>query len=156
MSAAVLDTAFFGRTQGDEICCHNSTCWQGQLNPITAKLRGLLGPKAILYAAECGDSIAGMAGDCPLDRHPECRDPIDRIAPHLDWVGVAARCVNSEADGAQRSYDAPDGAVVREYLQKQLDAGMPPSEAVAPVLRAVYIFSQTMFSRQNSNTLGFS
>jgi len=33
--------------------------------------------------------------------------------------------------------ETPDGAVVREFLQKQLDAGMPPSEAVAPVLAAI-------------------
>lgn len=33
--------------------------------------------------------------------------------------------------------ETPDGAVVREFLQKQLDTGMPPSEAVAPVLAAI-------------------
>ncbi|MBB82883.1 MAG: hypothetical protein CL931_03635 [Deltaproteobacteria bacterium] len=31
----------------------------------------------------------------------------------------------------------PDGAVVREYLQKQLDAGMPPSEVLVPVLEGI-------------------
>ena len=33
--------------------------------------------------------------------------------------------------------ETPDGSVVREFLQKQLDTGMPPSEAVAPVLAAI-------------------
>lgn len=33
--------------------------------------------------------------------------------------------------------ETPDGAVVREFLQKQLDTGMPPSEAVAPVLAGI-------------------
>lgn len=33
--------------------------------------------------------------------------------------------------------ETPDGSVVREFLQKQLDTGMPPSEAVAPVLTAI-------------------
>jgi len=33
--------------------------------------------------------------------------------------------------------ETPDGAVVREFLQKQLDTGMPPSESVAPVLAAI-------------------
>lgn len=33
--------------------------------------------------------------------------------------------------------ETPDGTVVREFLQKQLDTGMPPSEAVAPVLAAI-------------------
>lgn len=33
--------------------------------------------------------------------------------------------------------ETPDGSVVREFLQKQLDTGMPPSEAVAPVLEAI-------------------
>jgi hypothetical protein len=39
---------------GDEICCHNSSCWHDQLYPLSAKLRALLGPNAILYENECG------------------------------------------------------------------------------------------------------
>lgn len=33
--------------------------------------------------------------------------------------------------------ETPDGAVVREYLQKQLDTGLPPEEAVTPVLDGI-------------------
>ena len=37
-----------------EICCHNSTCWHGQLYPLSAKLRALLGPAAILCERTAG------------------------------------------------------------------------------------------------------
>lgn len=33
--------------------------------------------------------------------------------------------------------ETPDGKVVAEYLQKQLDTGMPPSESVAPVFHGI-------------------
>ena len=33
---------------GDEICCDDPSCWRGQLGPIAAKLRSLVGPSAIL------------------------------------------------------------------------------------------------------------
>ena len=33
--------------------------------------------------------------------------------------------------------ETPDGAVVREFLQKQLDTGMPPSAVVEPVLAGI-------------------
>jgi hypothetical protein len=69
---------------GDEICCHNSSCWHGQLYPISTKLRALVGPSAILYENECGDSIAGggMAHGHPVG------PPLDKIAPALDWISV--------------------------------------------------------------------
>jgi hypothetical protein len=31
---------------GDEICCHNSTCWHDQLYPISSRLRALLGAES--------------------------------------------------------------------------------------------------------------
>ena len=37
-----------------EICCHNSTCWHGQLYPLSAKLRALLGPAAIFLVLGLG------------------------------------------------------------------------------------------------------
>jgi hypothetical protein len=69
---------------GDEICCHNSSCWHDQLYPMSAKLRDLLGPKAMLYENECGDSIAGggMAHGHPVG------PPLDKIAPDLDFVSI--------------------------------------------------------------------
>lgn len=45
---------------GDEICCHNSSCWHDQLYPISAKLRKLLGPQAILCACLMTSRSAGI------------------------------------------------------------------------------------------------
>ena len=69
---------------GDEICCHNSSCWHAQLYPLSAKLRALLGTKAILYENECGDSLAGggMAHGHPVG------PPLDKVAPDLDFISI--------------------------------------------------------------------
>jgi hypothetical protein len=40
---------------GDEICCHNVTCWETALAPVATALRGMLGPSAILYTNECAN-----------------------------------------------------------------------------------------------------
>lgn len=69
---------------GDEVCCHNSTCWHGQLYPISAKLRSLLGQDAILYENDCGDSVAG---GCDAAR-PACEKPLDKFPPALNWVSI--------------------------------------------------------------------
>ena len=37
---------------GDEICCNAPECWP-QLDAVSAQLRKLLGPHAILYLNEC-------------------------------------------------------------------------------------------------------
>jgi hypothetical protein len=59
---------------GDEICCYNTSCWHGQLYPMSAKLRSLLGPRAILYENECGT--------------PVLFDQLDKIPPDLDWISI--------------------------------------------------------------------
>eukprot|EP01052_Picozoa_sp_SAG31_P005399 SAG31_NODE_237_length_19590_cov_13.149915_5_plen_341_part_00 len=69
---------------GDEICCHNSSCWHAQLYPISAKLRALLGPKAILYENECISSILGGGTAHGHLVGP----PLDKIAPDLDLISV--------------------------------------------------------------------
>jgi hypothetical protein len=33
--------------------------------------------------------------------------------------------------------ETPDGGIVKEFLQKQLDTGMPPSEVVGPVFNGI-------------------
>ena len=64
---------------GDEICCHNTSCWHGQLYPISAKLRALLGPRTLLYENECIDSYMGGVRAGP---------PLDKTAPDLNLVSV--------------------------------------------------------------------
>ena len=49
----MANNTLVGVFMGDEICCSNKACWDGQLAPVSAKLRALLGPKAILYTNEC-------------------------------------------------------------------------------------------------------
>ena len=70
---------------GDEICCHNSSCWRGQLYPMSAHLRQLLGSPAILYTNECQDSLTG--GNYSSHGHA-VGPPLDKIAPDLDVVSV--------------------------------------------------------------------
>lgn len=70
---------------GDEICCHNSSCWHGQLYPMSAYLRQLLGAKAILYTNECQDSLTG--GNYTSHGH-KVGPPLDRVAPALDILSV--------------------------------------------------------------------
>ena len=52
LESPATDRVSIDHTGRDEICCHNSSCWHGQLYPLSAKLRALLGPDAIL----CGHS----------------------------------------------------------------------------------------------------
>lgn len=51
------DKALRGIFLGDELCCGATAaeCWRDGYGPLTAKLRALLGPKAIIYANECAD-----------------------------------------------------------------------------------------------------
>lgn len=48
---------------GDEICCSNLACWSGQLDPVTKRLRSLLGPDAIIYTNECAHPGIPMIPD---------------------------------------------------------------------------------------------
>ena len=75
----IQNSTALGVWLGDEICCHNSSCWHDQLYPLSAHLRALLGSDALLYTNECGDSIAGDARSGP---------PLDRIAPDLDLLSI--------------------------------------------------------------------
>jgi hypothetical protein len=60
---------------GDEICCHSSSCWRDVLDPLSSQLRAFLGPTALLYENECGDSISSLP-------------PGDMLSPDLDLVSV--------------------------------------------------------------------
>ena len=60
---------------GDEICCHNAPCWKEVLTPLSSALRRLLGPKALLYENECGDSISTLP-------------PGEFLSPDLDLVSI--------------------------------------------------------------------
>ena len=42
------DKALRGVFLGDELCCHNSTCWDTVLDPLATEFRKQLGPDAIL------------------------------------------------------------------------------------------------------------
>jgi hypothetical protein len=52
-----LDKALRGVFIGDEVCCGATAakCWAEGYAPLTAKLREMLGPSAIIYANECLD-----------------------------------------------------------------------------------------------------
>ena len=57
------------------------------------------------------------------------------LTPSTIDTGIAQTArVRQEAYGTD---DTPDGKVVAEYLQKQLDTGIPPSEVVEPVLNGI-------------------
>ena len=64
---------------GDELCCHNVTCWGDVITPLSARLRLLLGPTAIIYENDCGSSIVGPNSSSPS---------LGRIAPELTHVSV--------------------------------------------------------------------
>ena len=38
--------------------CSNTTCWGAALAPVSAKLRKLLGPAALIYTNECANKVA--------------------------------------------------------------------------------------------------
>jgi hypothetical protein len=75
---------------GDEICCHNSSCWHGQLYPISSHLRSLLGNSALLQTNECQDSLTG--GNYTSHGH-QVGPPLDMIAPDLDILSVPAHLI---------------------------------------------------------------
>lgn len=98
---------------GDELCCHDVSCWHRVLDPLSAQLRALLGPKALLYENECGDSIVGL----------------DKIAPDLDWVSVDIYKGYSPAD----SNGTAEAAAVRAFVEKELYPRMAPHQRVFAV-----------------------
>lgn len=71
--------AYRGFFLGDELCCGAGAkaCWEEGFGPLTAKLRVLLGPEAIIYANECGD-IA----------NPEMN--VTSVPPGFDLISVDA------------------------------------------------------------------
>eukprot|EP01051_Picozoa_sp_SAG22_P016498 SAG22_NODE_2340_length_2689_cov_1.976448_2_plen_585_part_01 len=105
-----------GSFVGDEICCHNSSCWEDQLVPITSKLRQFLGPNALLYENDCTDSIEG-ANDSFHCQEPRGCPPIRHIAPALDYVSadyytgygpanIHGENGTAEADGVRNFYES--------------------------------------------------
>ena len=60
------DKALRGVFFGDEICCHNATCWEVGLAPVATKLRALLGKEAVLYTNECAIKIPAIPKDLDL------------------------------------------------------------------------------------------
>ena len=50
---------------GDEICCDAPECWP-QLDAVSAELRKLLGPRAVLYLNECVSSALSLPGRISL------------------------------------------------------------------------------------------
>eukprot|EP01050_Picozoa_sp_SAG11_P008660 SAG11_NODE_773_length_7236_cov_4.526412_6_plen_212_part_00 len=59
---------------GDELCCHNTSCWDTVLEPLAAEFRSQLGPNALLATNECGDPLS-LAN-------------ITRVPPDLDLISV--------------------------------------------------------------------
>lgn len=72
LSAEVLPRVANGTAAGvflgDELCCHNSSCWAATIDPIAAHLRARLGADALLYENDCVDSVVGASGQPPLER----------------------------------------------------------------------------------------
>jgi hypothetical protein len=115
---------------GDEICCHNSSCWHGQIYPLSAKLRALLGPSAILYENECGDSIAGggMAHGHPIG------PPLDKIAPDLDWLSFDVYKGYSPKGGPDGGSDgASEAAAAKAFAEKIVYPIMAPHQKLVVV-----------------------
>lgn len=109
---------------GDELCCHNSTCWHRQLYPLAAKLRSLLPASAVLWENDCGDSIAG---GCDAGR-PACEKPLDRFPDALDWVSIDM--YDGYAPGSNGSAEA---ANVRAWATKHLFPRMNPRQKIVVV-----------------------
>ena len=109
----------------DEICCHNSSCWHGQLYPISAKLRSLLGRDAILYENECGDSLAGggMAHGHPVG------PPLDKVAPDLDLISVDLYegYLPSDPNGTAEAVAA------RAFVEKEVYPRLAPHQKIMVV-----------------------
>jgi hypothetical protein len=102
---------------GDEICCGNTSCWKDQLDPISSKLRSLLGHSAILYENDCGE--------------PGLFEKLDRIPPDLDWFSVDGYW------GYDLLHGAPDGAteakMMRDFAERTIYPKMSPSQQLAVV-----------------------
>lgn len=47
---------------GDEICCHNVSCWGAALAPVASRLRASLGPNALIYTNECATNLSSLGG----------------------------------------------------------------------------------------------
>jgi hypothetical protein len=108
---------------GDEICCHNTSCWHDQLYPVSSKLRKLLGPKAILYENDCGDSIAG-SGTYP--GAPPAGPPLDMVAPDLDYISIDTYKGYTPDD----SNGTAEAVAARAFVEKEVYPRLAPHQKI--------------------------
>ena len=78
---------------GDELCCHNSSCWSAVLEPLAAEFKKQLGPDAILATNECGDltslaNITRVPPDLDLFSVDICPSPFCRLQNALALTGA--------------------------------------------------------------------
>jgi hypothetical protein len=107
---------------GDEICCHNTSCWHDQLYPLSSKLRKLLGPKVILYDNECGDSIAGGGTSHGRPVGP----PLDKVAPELDYISIDLYKGYTPDD----SNGTAEAVAARAFVEKEVYPRLAPHQKI--------------------------
>eukprot|EP00041_Stephanoeca_diplocostata_P017974 m.372712 g.372712 ORF g.372712 m.372712 type:complete len:183 (-) comp20876_c0_seq8:4171-4719(-) len=61
LKPSIANGTTIGVFMGDELCCHNSACWASTIQPLSEKLRQLLGPDQIIYENDCADSFANVS-----------------------------------------------------------------------------------------------
>lgn len=80
---------------GDEICCHNATCWDVTLAPVATKLRTLLGPSAVLYTNECAINYIDKV---PADLDLISMDVYDGYSPGSNGTDEVNRAMKLYSD----------------------------------------------------------
>ena len=97
---------------GDELCSHNIyPCWKLGMDPLTKKLRQLLGRKAILYTNECESSFGNHT------------TALDKISPDLDYISFDLYAGLTAGDNASTEVD-----LVRNYFESTLSKMMYPHQ----------------------------
>lgn len=96
------------------VCCHDVPCWSATMEPLTKRLRALLGPDAILYENDCGDSFTG------LKSIPE---ELDIISFDI-YVGYSP---------APKNNGTAEAVAARSYAETHLYPLLGPHQSIAAV-----------------------
>ena len=84
-----------------------------------ASLGKLLGPKAILYENECGDSIAGGG---PSHAGP----PLDKVAPELDYISIDLY----EGYTPDDNNGTAEAVAARAFVEKEVYPRLAPHQKI--------------------------
>lgn len=102
-------SALRGVFLGDEICCHNTTCWNGTLAPLASKVRALLGQRAVIYTNECANDNFPLV---PRDIDLISVDVYDGYTPGSNGTAEVLRAKKYFEENVFPSLDAHQRALV--------------------------------------------